>query len=229
MHAARHQVVARAFGGGLGQHRRLDVDEAVLHRGNAAPPSPPGSAAAGSSASAAGAGRDSGIRGAPFPTDFRRPSGTAASARVENFDRTRQHFDFAADEVRIDRACGAAAHRPVTFTTNSLRSFSAVAKVAGVVGIAHDLHQAFAVAQIDEDHAAMIAAAVHPAVQRDGLVQMPGGTRPQYSVRIKYQNRGWMFQVLVETVRAGAHGKRHNDPASVCGAVLPPAAPRPSR
>ena len=30
MHAARHQVVARPFGRGLGQHRRLDLEESVL-------------------------------------------------------------------------------------------------------------------------------------------------------------------------------------------------------
>ena len=40
------------------------------------------------------------------------------------------------------------------------------------VGIAHDLHEAFAVAQVDEDDAAVVAPAVHPAVQRDGLSEM---------------------------------------------------------
>ena len=39
----------------------------------------------------------------------------------------------------------------------------------GAVGIAHHLHQALAVAQVDEDHAAVVAAAVHPAAERDGL------------------------------------------------------------
>ena len=32
--AARHQVVARALGRALGEHRRLDVDEAVARRGS---------------------------------------------------------------------------------------------------------------------------------------------------------------------------------------------------
>ena len=57
--------------------------------------------------------------------------------------------------------------RPVTAMQYSLRSFSAVANVAGAVGIADDLHEAFAVAQVDEDHAAVIAAPMHPARQRD--------------------------------------------------------------
>ena len=40
------------------------------------------------------------------------------------------------------------------------------------VGIAHDLHQAFAVAQVDENHAPVVAAAVHPAAERDRLAKM---------------------------------------------------------
>jgi hypothetical protein len=40
----------------------------------------------------------------------------------------------------------------------------------GAVGVADDLHQAFAVAQVDEDHAAMVAAAVRPTHEGDGLV-----------------------------------------------------------
>ena len=42
----------------------------------------------------------------------------------------------------------------------------------GAVRVADDLHQAFAVAQVDEDHAAVVAAAVHPAEQGDGLAQV---------------------------------------------------------
>ena len=61
----------------------------------------------------------------------------------------------------------------------SLRSVSAVAKRRGAVGIAHDLRQAFAVAQVDEDHAAVVAAAVRPAGQRDGLVELAAVDAPQ--------------------------------------------------
>ena len=42
----------------------------------------------------------------------------------------------------------------------------------GAVGVAHDLHEAFAVAQVDEDHAAMVAPAVDPAHHGDGLVEV---------------------------------------------------------
>ena len=62
--------------------------------------------------------------------------------------------------------------RPVTAMQNSLRSVSAVGEGRRAVRIADDLHQAFAVAQVDEDDAAVVAAAMHPARQRDGLAEV---------------------------------------------------------
>ena len=47
-----------------------------------------------------------------------------------------------------------------------------MANVSRAIRIAHDLHQAFAVAQVDEDDAAMIAPAMDPARHRDGLVEI---------------------------------------------------------
>src|SRR5690606_10637879 len=40
------------------------------------------------------------------------------------------------------------------------------------VGVAHDLRQTFAVAQIDEDDAAVVAATMHPAKQSDSLPEV---------------------------------------------------------
>ena len=65
---------------------------------------------------------------------------------------------------------------PATCTQNSLRMRSAAAKTSAAVGIADDLHQPFAVAQVDEDHPAVVAAAMHPAEQGDHLVEMSGAT-----------------------------------------------------
>ena len=58
---------------------------------------------------------------------------------------------------------------PVTFSTNSLRTRSAWANTSGRVRIEHDLQQALAVAQIDENDAAVIAAAMGPAGDGDDL------------------------------------------------------------
>ena len=54
-----------------------------------------------------------------------------------------------------------------------MRSDSAAAKRRGAVGIEDDLHEAFAVPQVDEDDAAMVAATVDPAHQRDRLAEVP--------------------------------------------------------
>ena len=58
--------------------------------------------------------------------------------------------------------------------TNALLGFTGLFvgeahELLGPIGVADDLHQAFAVAQVDEDHAAMVAAAVGPAHQGHGL------------------------------------------------------------
>ncbi len=45
----------------------------------------------------------------------------------------------------------------------------------GAVRVANHLHEALAVAQVDEDHAAVVAPAVGPAEQRHGLAEETGG------------------------------------------------------
>jgi hypothetical protein len=40
------------------------------------------------------------------------------------------------------------------------------------VGIAYHLYQAFAVAQVDEDDAAVVSPAMSPAAERDGLFKL---------------------------------------------------------
>ena len=72
-------------------------------------------------------------------------------------------------------AGGRRAHLLVIFSTNSLRTDSAVLNISGAVGVAHHLHQTFAVAQVDEDDAAVVAAAMHPAADGDDLVEVGGG------------------------------------------------------
>ena len=64
--------------------------------------------------------------------------------------------------------------RPVTRSTNSLRTRVGGGEGLLAIGIADHLHQALAVAQVDEDHAAMVAAAVGPAVEGHGLAEETG-------------------------------------------------------
>ena len=59
--------------------------------------------------------------------------------------------------------------RPVTLSTYSLRTRSAIANTSAAVRIEHDLQQPLAVAQIDENDAAMVAAPMRPTGHRDDL------------------------------------------------------------
>ena len=66
---------------------------------------------------------------------------------------------------------GRARTSPFTWMTNSLRSRSASLNSAAGLRVEHHLQQALAVAQVDEDHPAVIAAAMHPAGDRDLLAE----------------------------------------------------------
>ncbi len=78
-----------------------------------------------------------------------------------------KNFDFAARKVRVDGA-----RRPLADATLHLEhelgaQALCLGEYLGAVGIEHDLKQPFAIAKVDEDHAAMIAAPVHPTGNGD--------------------------------------------------------------
>ena len=174
MHPRRHQVIARALRRGLGEHRRFDVDEAVrieklahLHRHPVAqhqvvlhlraaqiehPVSQPGGL------------------GQVFVVELER----RRHRGIEDLELLGQHLDRAAFQLRIDGAFRAPAH-----LADHLHAEFVADPVGGLehldpVRVAHHLGQALAIAQIDEDHPAMIAAAMNPAEQRDHLIEMGG-------------------------------------------------------
>ena len=66
-------------------------------------------------------------------------------------------------QVRIDRARGPRAHAALDREHELAAQPLGLGEHRRAVRIEHDLQQAFAVAQVDENHAAVIAAAVHPA------------------------------------------------------------------
>ena len=168
--ARGHQELARAFGRRLVKHRRLDVDEAVLveeapHRHRRAVPQ----------AQVALHRRAPQIEDAVLQTGFfcevllvqlkrRRRRG------IEDLDLVREHLDFAGGQLGIHRAGGTAPHLAGdpqdvlgAHTLRQLEGFLAVR-------IAHHLRQSLAVAQVDEDHAAVVAPPVRPAAQRDRAI-----------------------------------------------------------
>ena len=88
---------------------------------------------------------------------------------IQDIELNREHFHLPRLHVRVDCALGApsnhALDRQNIFAANSF----GVGKYIGPVRIEHDLQQALPIAQIDEDHATVIAPPVHPATGRDLL------------------------------------------------------------
>ena len=88
--------------------------------------------------------------------------------RTQNLERTDHDLDFAGRKLGVDGALGAAndfaLHRDIKFGTRLASSF-----VRGriVRGIQHQLNDSIAVAQIDEDQAAVIASRLDPSPERD--------------------------------------------------------------
>ena len=83
----------------------------------------------------------------------------------------RQHLDLAGDQVGVDRAFGTRPHQAGHGDDELVAQLFGGGESRGAIGIADDLHQSFAVAQVDEDHAAVVAAAMDPAADGDGLAE----------------------------------------------------------
>ncbi|MNV50358.1 hypothetical protein D3C71_1423630 [compost metagenome] len=175
MHAAGHQVVARAFGRAFAQHGRFDVDEAFLVQEVAH--------------------LDGGlvaqhhvalhVRAAQVHHTVREARGfrqvlvvhleRRRDRGVEHVQLMAQHFDLAALELVVGRAVRSGAHQAHHLHAELVAHVFGGLEHLGTVGVAHHLHVAFAVAQVDEDHAAMVTTTVHPARQGNGLAHQGFG------------------------------------------------------
>ena len=183
MHAAGYQIIARAFGRGAREKRRLDLVEAlrgkvfadrkrdfvpnlkiVLHL------------------------RAAQVEIAILEAHFfvgdclfgRRKRGQLRV--VQDQQVRRGDFDFAGDHFRVDRIRAAqpnlADRRDDVFRAHVLGFGMAFGRK---VLIQHNLRNAVAIAQVEEDEVAVIAPAIHPTHQRDGLA---GVGRAQLAARV---------------------------------------------
>ena len=168
--AARHQVVTRAFRGSAGQDRRLDVEEAVVvevtadARGDAR-----------TQLELLGHFRATQIDEAVAQAGFLANVGVFVERErrglgfVEYIQLITQHFDGAGSHVRIDRT-----GRTQTYLAGDLHHILAAHTVGlgeglGAIRIEYHLGQSLAVADVEEDHATVVATAVHPAAKSDFL------------------------------------------------------------
>src|SRR5204863_5594850 len=90
---------------------------------------------------------------------------------VQDLDLVREDLDLATDQAGVDRALRARANAPRNRDDVFVAKFLCRRESGGPIRIADHLHESFAVAQIDENDAAMVAAPVHPAADGNGLAK----------------------------------------------------------
>jgi hypothetical protein len=166
--ARRHEVVARALGRRLREHGRLDVDETgvvevVTHR-------------AGDLVTQAQALRhllaaqvDVAVLEAHLLAHVLVELERQRLGPVERDELAREQLDLARREVRVRGAGRALADEPADLHHELVTELFGFVELGPVVGVEYHLQEAFPVAQVHEDDAAMIAAAVDPAGNRNLL------------------------------------------------------------
>ena len=176
--AARHEVVARALGGRLGQHRGLDVEEAVRievrpdDAGHLAPQ-------AQVPVHAGPAKVDVAVAEPRLLVDRLVVELERRGARlVQHFDGLREHLHPAGGEFGVLGALGAVAHTPLHAEDVLAPCPVGEGERLRGVRVDHDLEEAGAVPEIDEDDAAVVAPPVQPAAHRDRLAVEPLGDLP---------------------------------------------------
>ncbi len=168
VHAARHQIVTGPFRGGFGQHRGLDVEEAVfVHE-----------------AAHEGTGLGTGLQvfghlGATqiqvaileahlFAVDLvevqRQRLGT-----VDDGELVGEHLDGAGGHVAVALGVGTGAHHAGDLNAELAAQFGGQGEGVRFVRIEEHLDDALAVTHVDKDEAAQIATTMDPTAQCNGL------------------------------------------------------------
>ena len=92
--------------------------------------------------------------------------------RIEDLDLAAQDLDFAGSEIGVGRASWALAHETSDTDAKFVTQALCRGKALGIVRIKHDLGQTSAVAQIDKNHATVVAATMHPTKKGDSLTKV---------------------------------------------------------
>src|SRR6266849_3997820 len=93
---------------------------------------------------------------------------------IEDLELVSEHLDLAALQRRVHGSLGAAAHDALHAQHELVAHAVGDGEGVRAIGIADDLDKALAVAQVDEDDAAVVAPAMRPAEEGDGLAEKPG-------------------------------------------------------
>ena len=172
MNPGRHQIISRALGGGLGEHWGFDVDKALrieeaTHTHGHLVPKPQ-------------------VVLHHRPAKVEHPMGEPCGLgemliielkgwrdrRIQNLELAAEHLDAATAHVGIDRALWTPTNQARNSHTELISKRLCQGKDLSPVRVADHLGDAVTVAQVDEDHAAMVAPPMHPATEGDGLVEL---------------------------------------------------------
>ena len=168
MHAAGHQVVACAFGGCLGQDRRFDVLETGAVQIVAQRRHQPG-AHAQPALHLRAADVEIAVTQARIFADVVVQHERQRCRGIQHVDAVGDDFDPAGAQALVDLAGRACPHD--TDDAQAVLITHALGLLEGhrIVGFDHGLDDAFVIAQIDEDDAAVVAPGIGPSAQGDGL------------------------------------------------------------
>src|SRR3989338_3197192 len=141
-----------------------------------------------------------------------------------------QNLDLAAGDVGVGRAFRAVAHLACDAQHEFVAHRLGDPEHLGVVRIADDLRHPLAVAQVDENHPAVVAAAMRPAAQADGLIELVGVE--QSAVMSSHgsvsKKVGAIHELPLQKKRAGAIRARAIHESPVRAAPVPAWPPPPS-
>jgi hypothetical protein len=88
-----------------------------------------------------------------------------------------QNFNLAAFEAVVGGAFWASTHQAFDLDAKLIaQTFSSFEHV-GAVGVAHHLHIAFAITNVNENNATVVTTAIDPAAQADGLAHQGFGNK----------------------------------------------------
>ncbi|OIQ81523.1 hypothetical protein GALL_367010 [mine drainage metagenome] len=172
VHARRHQVIARALRGGTGQHRGFDFDETgsieVVAHGLGHAVAQHQVLLHGRAAQVQIAMLEAHRLGQVVVIEHER----RGERRVQDLDFRCQHFDFTGRNVAVDRALWARAHLAGDLQHEFVAHGLGQCKGGLGIRVDHDLRNAGTVAQVDENDAAVVAAAMGPTAQGYDLADM---------------------------------------------------------
>ena len=121
---------------------------------------------------------------------------------VQDFQGVPQHFHFTGSQVRVDGALRAPAYPAGDTDHEFIPERLCKRKRFGPVGVVDHLGQTVPVAQVNEDHAAVVAAPVYPAAQRDLLADQAG--RQLSTIMTAHGSLHRCCRVCQEAAEAGA-------------------------